>query len=64
MGKPFKDMTLEELEVEHKYWDDKIANATSWGGALTAADEFKRDCVRHIKLRKLQSQITNIMDAG
>lgn len=59
-GKSFKDMTLEELEAEHKYWDDKFVNATSWGGALTAADEFRRDCARHIKLRKQ----LNIMDAG
>lgn len=63
MNKRFEDMTLQELELEYHYWDDRIAAANSWGGALAVAAEFRRDCARHIKLRK-QSQITNIMEAG
>jgi hypothetical protein len=48
-----KDQSDEELLKEYQYWNDKVKNATSWGAALTAADEFRRECYREINLRGL-----------
>jgi hypothetical protein len=45
------EMTNEELKMEWKMWDEKIKNATSWGAALAAAVEFKKDCEREMRLR-------------
>lgn len=51
--KNFRDMTDAELRAEHDHWDDKIRNATGWGGALAAADEFRRACRREAARRGL-----------
>jgi len=48
--KQFADMTLQELKEEAAYWNQKIAEADSWGAAVAAAHEFKTCCDRRIKL--------------
>lgn len=53
MSKGFADMTIEELLAERDRWNHKIAAATSWGSALTAANEFRRACDREIERRQL-----------
>lgn len=50
-SKPFSEMTLDELRAEHEHWDKKIREATGWGAAVGAADEFRRDCAREIRRR-------------
>jgi hypothetical protein len=50
--KPFAEMTLDELREERARWDYKIAAATSWGAALTAANVFRRACDREIARRE------------
>lgn len=51
MDKPFREMTDDELQAEWQKWDDKISNATGWGAALSAADEFRTDAAREIQRR-------------
>ncbi len=51
MSKSLKEMTDAELYAEWRRWDDKISNATGWGAALAAADEFRRAVSREIQLR-------------
>lgn len=57
INKDFADMTLDELRVEHRYWDDKISGARQWGAAVAAADSFRRGCERWIKRR--EAELTN-----
>lgn len=42
-----------ELYEEYHHWNWQIAQATSWGAALTAADEFRKDALREIRRRGL-----------
>lgn len=37
-----KDKTDEGVIAEYNHWIQEISNATSWGAALGAADEFRR----------------------
>ncbi len=39
------------LLSEWWFWDHKIRTATSWGGALGAANEFRKDCEAEIARR-------------
>lgn len=48
-----RDMTDEQLLAEHENWDRNIRNATSWGAALAAADEFRKECLLEINRRGL-----------
>lgn len=43
--------TTEELRAEWHQWNDNIKNATGWGAAVGAADEFRRDCARELERR-------------
>lgn len=43
----------EALIAEYRMWEKKIAEATSWGAALTAASEFRRACRSELKRRGL-----------
>lgn len=49
--KPIKQLTNEELLIERKHWDDLIRGTTMWGAALTAADEFRKDCEIELRIR-------------
>lgn len=51
-------MTIAELSdndlfVEWCRWNNQIAAAKSWGGALAAALQFRRDCAREARRRGL-----------
>lgn len=50
---PIRDLTDDELYAEWHRWDDKIKNATGWGGALTAAAEFRKAVERELVRRGL-----------
>lgn len=52
-NKLIRDLTDQELRDEYKHWDDKIVNATGWGAALGAADEFRRECAAELHKRGL-----------
>jgi hypothetical protein len=58
MGKQIKDLTDEELSAEHKKWEDYIKNATGWGAALSAADEFKKSCEIEMRIRREKRAVT------
>ena len=51
MEKSLPDMTDAELQAEWQRWDDEVTNATGWGAALAAADEFRKDCTREMARR-------------
>ena len=53
-NKQFAEMTLDELREEHRRWNDQINNATAWGAALAAADEYRRACAYWIKIREAE----------
>jgi len=48
-----RDLSDEQIIKEYYHWDDKVRNATAWGAALAAANEFRRDCLMQIQLRGL-----------
>jgi len=41
----------EDVLAEWWRWDEKIKSATSWGAALAAADEFRKDAERELRRR-------------
>ncbi len=55
-SKPFHEMTLPELRAELEVWDRKIAEAPRWGAALTAAYEFREQCLSWIARREREEQ--------
>lgn len=57
MGKQISELTDEELEAEYKKWDEYISNATGWGAALTAADEFRTACAKEMLHRKVNRPV-------
>lgn len=48
---PLSQATNEELLVEWNYWNSMIQNASSWGAALAAANEFRQDVEQVMKRR-------------
>ena len=54
-----KDLDDKALVEEYSFWDDKIKNAKSWGAALTAADEFRKECEQEL-LRRGKSVPANL----
>lgn len=51
-NKPFHHMTDQELREEHAYWDERIRSATSWGGSVAAANEFRSTIARILSVRE------------
>lgn len=51
-GIPIEKVSDEDLEAEIEYWTDELRNATSWGAAITFANECQKDCYREIERRK------------
>ena len=58
MGKQISDLTDDELALEFKKWDDYIKDATGWGAALTAADEFRSACEKEMRKRRENRPVT------
>lgn len=48
-----QELSDANLIAEWRSWDLKIASARSWGAALAAAGEFRDECEKEIRLRKL-----------
>jgi hypothetical protein len=48
-----RELSDKALIAEWAKWDGKIRAAKSWGASLTAAAEFRADCEREMRLRKL-----------
>ncbi len=48
---PIEALSDADLLLEWDYWNKKIANATSWGAAIAAAQEFREICQREIDKR-------------
>jgi hypothetical protein len=57
VNKHWSEMTLSELHAEKAHWDKVISEATGWGAALSAADEFRRGCERAIKHREAVGEV-------
>lgn len=55
-GKLIKDLSDTELLEEWLMWDSKVKNATSWGAAVGAAAEFRKECSREIDKRNAKSK--------
>jgi hypothetical protein len=50
--KRYRDMTDDELRAEAEKWDAEVRNAESWGAAVAAAAEFRRECERELDRRQ------------
>lgn len=53
IDKPLNHMTDAEVMTEWHKWNNKIVNSTSWGAALTAAGEFRKECASELRLRNI-----------
>lgn len=45
------EKTVDELWEEYRFWNEKITNASDWGAALAAANEFRRDILAELHWR-------------
>lgn len=52
--KRLSEMTNAEVLAEWSKWDDQIKNATGWGAAVGAADEFRTDAARELHRRGIE----------
>lgn len=50
-----RDLPDDELLEEWWKWDQQVRKATSWGAALAAADEFRKECAQEIERRNVAS---------
>lgn len=49
---PWEKQTIEELEAEFAWWDEKVKSATMWGASLKAASDFREGCKRWLDKRR------------
>ncbi len=49
--RPYRAYPDDALLAEHRKWDERVANATSWGGALAAAAEARDECAAELRRR-------------
>jgi hypothetical protein len=54
MNKPLSELSDGELISEYNLWNNKVKNATAWGAALAAADEFRKECWHEMQRRGLE----------
>lgn len=55
-----RDLTDDDLIDEFHKWNNKIKTATSWGAALSAANEFRQECQREIDRRNIDPNTKKI----
>lgn len=51
-----EDMTLDELRSEYAHWNGIISEATHWGAHLAAAEEFRRECLKWIRIKSREGE--------
>lgn len=55
-AKPYCDMTIDELEAEHRTLSAQIRRAPAWSAHLPAMTGFRSDCERWLARRRAELQ--------
>jgi len=53
---PWEEQTLEQLQAEYAYWDDKLMANTEWGAAIGFAGNARAACERWIERRMREAK--------
>ena len=52
---PWEKQTIEQLDAERIYWDEKVRTAPGFASAK-AADDFRRGCETWLKRRRAEEE--------